>query len=222
MQDADSNPHSSKPRARRNWLWMLLHLMLYPVFRLWVRTAALHQDRLNPQRGGILLINHQSYLDPILVAVRIARPVSYLARDSLFLRPGLRFILRNCFVVAISRTAFRGSSVRAAIDRLKAGFLVALFPEGTRSSGAPSEFRPGFLAIARRTEAPVYPVAIVGADSVMPKGAWFPRPKAVTVVYGQPLTSEEKRQLNQLEDEAAAAMIQAKVRELYHEASETN
>lgn len=208
------------PRARRNWLWIMLHLVLYPFFRLWVRTRAVHVDRLNPEQGGILLINHQSYLDPILVAVHIARPVAYLARDSLFRVPFLGFILRHCFVIAISRSAFRGSSVHTALERLEHGFLVALFPEGTRSSGPPNEFRRGFLSIARRTESPVYPVAVVGADQVMPKGAWIPRPKTVTVVYGQALTPEEQKQLNQIDDKAAVALIEARVGALYREGAE--
>lgn len=220
--EADNKQVSSKlpPQARRNWLWIILHIFLYPFFRLWVRTGALHVDRLDRERGGILLINHQSYLDPILVVVRIARPVAYLARDSLFKIPGLGFILRNCFVVPISRRAFRGSSVHAALERLERGFLIALFPEGTRNSGPPDEFRPGFLAFIKRTDAPVYPVAVVGADSVLPKGAWFPRPKAVTIVYGHALTVKEQAQLNQLDDKAAAAIIEAKVRELYREGIE--
>lgn len=203
--------------AWRNWLWMILHIILSPIFRIWVRTTALHQDRLNPDRGGILLINHQSYLDPILVAVRIARPVAYLARDSLFRITGLRFILRHCFAVPISRTAFRGSSVHSAVERLEQGFLIALFPEGTRSAGAPQEFRPGFLTVARRTNAPIYPVAVVGSDAALPKGAWFPRPRTVAVVYGNALTDEEMQQLNQLDSKAATLLMEAKVKELYLE-----
>lgn len=196
---------------------MIIHITLYPVFRLWIRTRTLHAERLQTQQGGILLINHQSYLDPLLVAVRLTRPVAYLARDTLFRIPLIGFVLRNCFVIAISRTAFRGSSVRSAIQRLNEGFLIALFPEGTRTTGPPQTFRPGFLAIARRSESPIYPVAVVGADRVMPKGAWFPRPRSVTVVYGKPLTREDRLRLNELDDRAAAAMIEARVNDLYEE-----
>lgn len=216
-REASDEAFPSGSRAKRNWLWIALHIILYPIFRTWIRTTALHVDRLDRQRGGILLINHQSYLDPILVAVNIARPVAYLARQSLFKVPGLGFILRNCFVVAISRTAFRGSSVRAALKRLEDGFLVALFPEGTRHSGSPRAFRPGFLTIARRSNAPIYPVAVVNADAALPRGAWFPRPKAVTVVYGNALTKEERRQLEQVDDQTATALVEAKVLNLYHE-----
>lgn len=210
-----------RPQPRRNWLWLILHITLYPFFRTWVRTRGLHTDRLDRQQGGILLINHQSYLDPILVAVRISRPVAYLARESLFQIPGLGFILRNCFVVAISRTAFRGSTVRVALNRLERGFLIALFPEGTRRSGIPTSFRPGFLTIARRTDVPIYPVAIVGADAVMPRGTWFPRPRKVTVVYGHALSANELQRLNDVDDKTAAGIIEAKVCELYLEGMNT-
>lgn len=215
--DVSSVP--SGRQDRRNLLWLSLHVLLYPVFRLWIRTSVLHPQRLEPGQGGILLMNHQSYLDPMLAAVRLTRPVSYLARDSLFRVPVIGFILKRCYVIAISRTAFRGSSVRMALQRLEEGFLIALFPEGTRTSGPPEAFRPGFLSITRRTDLPVYPVAIVGADKVMPRGAWFPRPGKITVVYGKPLTLEEQQQLNELKDREAAEMIRQKVELLYAEAA---
>lgn len=221
--DPSGNEANQPPiQSRRNLFWIILHVTLYPAFRLWIRTRALHADRLQEKQGGILLINHQSYLDPLLVAVRLTRPVAYLARDTLFRIPFIGFVMRHCFVIGISRTAFRGSSVRTAIERLDGGFLIALFPEGTRTSGPPNGFRPGFLAIARRSDAPVYPVAVVGADKVMPRGAWFPRPKAVTIVYGEALTEDERQQLNELDDKAAAAMIEAKVSELYEEGNSHN
>ena len=140
-------------------------------------------------------MNHQSFLDPLFVGVRLTRPLAYLARDSLFRIPFIGWVCRLTHVIPISRTAFRASSIRTAMDRLKQGFLVGIYPEGTRSSGAPKEFRPGFLALVRRAEVPVYPVAVVGADRAMPRNAWFIRPVKVTVVYGKALTAEQHQRL---------------------------
>lgn len=70
------------------------------------------------------------------------------------------------------------------------------------------------IAIARRTDVPIYPVAIVGADAVMPRPTWFPRPRTVTVVYGHALSADGLQQLNSVDDKTAAAIIEAKVREL--------
>lgn len=212
VTDTDTTP----VRSPRNLVWLMLHCLLYLPLRVWCRTRVVGRENLSSDHGGILLINHQSYLDPLFVAVRLTRAVSYLARDSLFKIPFIGWVCRNTYVIPISRTAFRGGSIRAALDRLQQGFLVSIYPEGTRSLGAPKTFRPGFLSLVRRADVPVYPVAIVGADKVMPKGAWFIRPAKVTVVYGKPLSDEDLEKLRSgLDDKALAAFIQQKVTDLY-------
>lgn len=201
---------------RRNLLWNLIHILVYLPLRCWVRTRVIGKENLIDESGGVLIANHQSFLDPLFVAVRLKRPVSYLARDSLFRVPLIGWIVRNTFVIPISRTAFRGGSIRTALQRLESGFLVGIYPEGTRSSGQPSRFKPGFLSLVRRTPAPVYPVAIIGADRAMPRGAWLIRPTVVTVVYGKPLTPAERELLIDGEDDRALAeMMRQKVSELY-------
>ncbi|MCR9199384.1 MAG: 1-acyl-sn-glycerol-3-phosphate acyltransferase [Planctomycetaceae bacterium] len=201
---------------RRNLLWNLIHVIVYLPLRCWLRTRVIGKENLIDESGGVLIANHQSYLDPLFVAVRLTRPVSYLARDSLFKVPLIGWIVRNTFVIPISRTAFRGGSIRTALQRLENGFLVGIYPEGTRSSGQPSRFKPGFLSLVRRTQVPVYPVAIIGADRAMPRGAWLIRPVAVTVVYGKPLTAQERDLLsNGDDDRALAEMMREKVAELY-------
>lgn len=215
VRSADS-PTNSGGGHRRSLVWLLVHLVVYLPLRLWCRTVAIGRENLDAGRGGILLINHQSYLDPLFVGVRLSRAVSYLARDSLFRVPFVGWICRTTHVIPISRTAFRGGSIRTAMERLQQGFLVGIFPEGTRSSGRPEKFRPGFLSLVRRSDVPIYPVAIVGADRVFPKGAWFVRPGKVTVVYGQPLSADELQRLHGGDDEQELAeMIRQKVESLY-------
>ena len=125
-------------------------------------------------------------------------------------------MVRNTYVIPISRTAFRGGSIRVALDRLQQGYLVGIYPQGTRCTGEPEVFKPGFLSLVRRTDAPVYPVAIVGADKAMPKGAWFVRPAKVTVVYGKPLNATEMDEIkNGDNDKAIAESMKQKVLELY-------
>ncbi len=203
-------------RSPRNIVWLIIHCVLYLPFRFWCRTHVIGRENIAADKGGILLINHQSYLDPLFVAVRLTRTVSYLARDSLFKVPFIGWVCRNTYVIPISRTAFRGGSIRTALDRLQAGFLVSIYPEGTRSAGAPKTFRPGFLSLVRRAEVPVYPVAIFGADKAMPKGAWLIRPAKVTVIYGEPLSAQDMEKLrSDSDDKQLAEFIQKKVSDLY-------
>jgi 1-acyl-sn-glycerol-3-phosphate acyltransferase len=158
--------------------------------------------------SGLFLVNHQSFLDPLFVAVFLGRPVSYLARDSLFRVPVIGWILRNTHVIPISREAARGGSIRVALERLESGFLVGIFPEGTRTSdGKVGDFRPGFLALARRTQQPIYPVGIVGAERIMPRNSNWIRPGRVDVVIGAPFTPDELRQLHDSEDDKALCLL---------------
>ena len=208
MSDETLQPDASHAVLKCNWLWTLVRIPVWLLCRFWIRLEVVGKENIKDSHGGLLLINHQSYLDPLLVAVLIARPVSYLARDSLFRIPILGWLLRNTHVIPISREAVRGGSIRTAMERLEQGFLVGIYPEGTRSSGdTVKKFRPGFLALARRTTQPIYPVAIAGADRAFPRGAWLIRPCRIRVIYGKPLSESDVQQLREGSDDHALAEL---------------
>ena len=193
----------AKP-PQANLLWRLVRVPFWLFCKSWVRLRVVGREHIDSTRGGLFLVNHQSFLDPLFVAVFLGRPVSYLARDNLFRIPVIGWILRKTYVIPISREAARGGSIRLALERLESGFLVGIFPEGTRTSdGKVGDFRPGFLALARRTQQPIYPVGIVGADRVMPRSSNWIRPGRVDVVIGAPLTLSERQQLHDSVDDGA-------------------
>ena len=197
-----------------NLLWRTLHWPCWLLCRMWLRVSCSGMENIDHTKGGLLLVNHQSFLDPLLAAVSLTRPVSYLARDSLFKLPVLGWLLRRTYVIPISREAARGGSIRAAVERLEQGFLIGIFPEGTRSSGAEvCAFRPGFLAMVRRTSQPVYPVGIFGSGRAMPRGAWFIRPGQIRIVYGTPFTPEELARLQSGDDAAFCEIARQRVSE---------
>jgi 1-acyl-sn-glycerol-3-phosphate acyltransferase len=142
-----------------------------------------------PERGGVLLAaNHQSFLDPPAVGLALRRQVYYVARASLFRVPLLGWFLRKQHGVPIERDAADLSAIRMAIDLLRRGEGLVLFPEGTRTSdGSVGEFRPGFAIVAARARAPIVPVAIDGAFEAWPRGQRLPRSGRVRVAYGQPV-----------------------------------
>ena len=203
-------------------LWRVLHWPFWIFCRVWLRVSVAGKEHLDPSRGGLMLINHQSYLDPLIVAVMLPRPVSFLARDNLFRIPILGWILRTTWVIPISREATRSGSIRTAVERLDKGFLVGMFPEGTRSSGTSVKpLRPGFLAVARRTDQPIYPVGVSGTDRAMPRGAWFIRPFRIQVVYGSPLSNDEREQLRRENDDSVLCkLLHARVSDCVMQAEE--
>ncbi|MEJ7595824.1 MAG: lysophospholipid acyltransferase family protein [Planctomycetaceae bacterium] len=205
---------SSSPSATLipNLVWRTLHWPCWALCRTWLRVGCSGLENIDHTKGGLLLVNHQSFLDPLLAAVWLTRPVSYLARDSLFKVPVLGWLLRHTKVIPISREAARGGSIRLALERLEQGFLIGIFPEGTRSSGTEVRtFRPGFLAMVRRTNQPVYPVGIAGSDRAMPRGAWLIRPGKIQIVYGTPFTAEEMARLQSGDDAAFCELARQRV-----------
>jgi len=184
--------------TQRNWPWLLIQFTLRLIFSVWLRYRARGIERVSRTDGGLFLVNHQSFLDPMLVGLPLQRPVSYLARDSLFRIPVIGQILRNVYVIPIRREAASTTSIRQAVGRMHDGFLVGIFPEGTRChDGYVGEFKPGFVSLVRRIRLPVYPVGIAGAHEAMPRrGLLRLRPRKVHVVFGEPLCPQRLQDLS--------------------------
>jgi 1-acyl-sn-glycerol-3-phosphate acyltransferase len=195
MTSPDTNllPHPT----RRNIVWSMLQFGMRLVFGFWLRCQYRGLENLPRTGGGLVLVNHQSFLDPLLVGVPLQRPVSYLARDSLFPVPVVGWVLRETYVMPISRDSASTASIRNALARMNHGFLVGVFPEGTRSSdGSVGDFKPGFISLIRRARVPVYPVGIAGAHEAMPRGGLRLLPRTVRIVFGSPLDPDVVRTLS--------------------------
>jgi 1-acyl-sn-glycerol-3-phosphate acyltransferase len=166
-----------------------------------------------PAEGGVLVVaNHQSHLDPPLVGIGCWRAMNYLARETLFRFGPFGWLIRAVDAIPIDREGVGLSGIKESIRRLKAGEIVVMFPEGTRSpDGEIGPFRPGFTALATRSKAAILPVAIEGAYAAWPRRRWLPRPGRVLVHYGRPLLPDE---IAGRGDEELAAEIRRRVVEL--------
>jgi 1-acyl-sn-glycerol-3-phosphate acyltransferase len=176
----------------RNWVWFSIQVVLRLVFTCCLRYRARGCHHLPANGGGLLLSNHQSMLDPLLIGLPLSRPVSFLARDTLFHVPVIGWILRNTYVTPLNRSGGSAAGIRETLRRLEQGFLVGIFPEGTRSSdGRLGAFKPGFAALVRRTQMPIFPVGIAGAHRAMGRGSALLSCERVCVVFGEPFSSEQ-------------------------------
>ena len=176
----------------RNWVWMFFQSLMRMIFAVWLRYRARGLELVPKEGGGLVLCNHQSFLDPLLVGMPLQRPVSYLARDSLFRIPVIGWILRHTYVMPINRDVAGTAGLRETLRRMEQGYLVGVFPEGTRSpDGTVQAFKPGFVALVRRMTLPIHPVGVAGADRALGKGSWFLKPCKVCVVFGEPVSPEQ-------------------------------
>jgi len=139
--------------------WMLAHVL----YRL-----ELEGDERIPDEGpAVLVANHVSFVDWLLVASASARPVRFVM-DHAFMRvPVLKWLFRDARVIPIAPARDDPALLEEAFDRIAAeladGELVCVFPEGriTRD-GRMAPFRPGVERIVERTPVPAVPIALVG------------------------------------------------------------
>lgn len=159
--------------------------------RLYFRLRIEGAERL-PATGPVLIVaNHSSYLDPPMIGISARRWVAFLAQAGLAKFAPARWWLAQCGVTLIDRSAPSKDAMRLVADCLRAGEVVGIFPEGTRSAdGTVAPFRTGVEFLVRRSGAPVLPVGIDGAHRAFPRKAWLPRPRKIVVRYGEPWSAD--------------------------------
>jgi 1-acyl-sn-glycerol-3-phosphate acyltransferase len=198
----------------------------YDLLRVLARLACVWAFRLRcagrenwPETGGALVCsNHQSYFDPPLVGLTCPRRMNYLARDTLFVVPVLKRLMTYLDAIPIDREGGGLAGLKETLKRLKAGELVLIFPEGTRThDGEVAALKPGFIAVARRSRVPLVPVAIEGAYQAWPRTARFPRARRLAVVIGQPISPETVAELS---DEDLLAELEQRILNCHSQARE--
>ena len=174
--------------TRRKPLWWSTQQVMQVLFPLLFRYRAQGTENVPQEGPALLLVNHQSYLDPIVLGLPLKRPIVMLGRKNLMEFPLLGPILRGLYGVPIDRNNPGTHVIRELVRRLDHGFLVAIYPEGTRGfSTQLGEIKPGFISILRRTDVPVIPVGLAGTNRAMPKGSWFIRPATIRITFGEPM-----------------------------------
>ena len=148
-----------------------------------------------PREGGVLLVsNHVSFLDPVIVGSAASREIHYMARSNAFDIPGLGKLIAAYNAYPVNRGAPDLGALRKTISLLQAGNVVLMFPEGTRSvDGTLGKARDGACFIAHRAGVPTLPVFHSGAEQVLPRNSKRLRRSKLRVIFGEPLelTTEE-------------------------------
>jgi 1-acyl-sn-glycerol-3-phosphate acyltransferase len=160
--------------------------LLKPYFRVRVIGA----ENL-PREGGLLVAaNHASYADPLVLGAFLRRRLWFIMAEEQFRKPVVHLFSRLMDVIPVKAgAAFQLGPIRRALGLLKAGKVVAIFPEGRRSaSGKLLPGQPGLGLLAGRAGVPILPVAITGTREAYPVGQRFPRPGKVRLYVGKPLT----------------------------------
>ena len=150
-------------------------------------------------RNFLVVANHASHLDMGLVKVALGdqgeRLAALAARDYFFDTPLKRAYFENFTnLIPMERSGSVRRSLRAAVEALRAGLNLLIFPEGTRSrDGTLAEFKPtaGYLALHCGVD--TLPVYLHGTHQALPPGATVPRSARLQVVIGEPIRIDELR-----------------------------
>lgn len=144
-----------------------------------------------PAEGPVLLVaNHIGFVDPPLIGSLCPRPVHFMAKEELFRNPFVRWVVTNYGAFPVRRGEGDRHAYQTTLKLLRAGKVVGIFPEGTRSrTGALIPAHPGAAAIAIRAGVPIVPVGVWGTEQIFrwPKRALRP---AVGVNFGKPFSLE--------------------------------
>lgn len=163
------------------------------VARILWRAQVRGRIQLDPDQGAVIVCNHTSSLDPMLIYLGTHRIVHWMVAGEYFGNPVFGFLLRIIEVIPTRRGGIDTASTKRAIRYAQEGHLVGIFPEGrinfTDELLLPG--RPGAAMIALKARVPVIPCFI--ADSPYdgtPLGALM-MPAKVKVVFGEPIDLTE-------------------------------
>jgi 1-acyl-sn-glycerol-3-phosphate acyltransferase len=170
-----------------------------------------------PRRGPALLVaNHQSFLDPVIVGLASPRHLRYLARKTLFGNRLFAALITSLHAVPVDQDGVAKEGLKAVLKLLEAGEAVVVYPEGNRTeTGQMQPLKPGILLLLARVAAPVVPVGIAGAFEALPRSRAWPKLSPlflpttgadIAVAVGAPIPAQRYRDLprkDALEDLAA-------------------
>ncbi len=162
---------TDKPLRERLWRACRLLLFLFArpvvlaVFHLLIGLRIEGIENVPKHGSSLVISNHLHNSDPILLVAAYPRPLLWMAKKEVFSVPFVGWVADSAGAFPVDRGSADRQSLRNAERLLHEGYLVGVFPEGTRSTtGGLKDVYPGVAMIASRTGAPIIPTAIFGTE----------------------------------------------------------
>ncbi len=196
----------------RLWSWLILKTTLSP-------TSIDGLQAIDHTRPYVFAANHVSALDIPMLYAYLPFQFRIIAKRELFRYPFLGWHLRRSGQLPIDLTDARISvrSLKRAVDGLRAGMPLVVFPEGGRSpTGQIQPFMKGAFYLAIKAGVNIVPMALVGTYEVLPMNSFHIRPGPMQLVVGEPIPTAG---YSVREMDALADRVQAAVEQLYYSRS---
>lgn len=182
--ESKPNPFDKGPSP---WLAATVKALLYPAFRLLWRMKYHNLENIPQDLPGGLLVaaNHQTYLDPFWLGVKINRPLRFMAWDKACRWFLIGPLIKKLGAFPVSVELGSVESFKTAVRILKQGDTLVIFPEGTRefADGKLLPLKAGTVRIALEAGVPILPVTIRGGNKVWPQEHKLPRFRPVDITY---------------------------------------
>ena len=150
------------PQEKRSLFYSFVRVLAWIIFRILYPVKYHHTERVNRSGPFIMISNHYSLLDPLILALPVKkREVTYLAKKELGSNPVGAWVMKNLHAILVDRHNSDMKAMRACLTTLNQGRILGFFPEGTRHKhGLMEEIEEGLPLIALRSGVPVVPVLI--------------------------------------------------------------
>jgi 1-acyl-sn-glycerol-3-phosphate acyltransferase len=169
-------------------------LLVRLLFGCVARIQVIRRENARCADGFLLASNHISHFDPFLISLTVRRKIDWMTMTEFFRPAALGVFLRSIDAFPAERDRADLKTIRTAIDRLKSGRVVGLFPDGGIRDGARSllegaPLRPGAATLAQIAGVPIVPCVILGTDRFYSKKQWLPlRRTPVWIAFGKPIS----------------------------------
>lgn len=168
--------------------YLALRVVLAPLIRaIW---SARDEGPALPAGPLVVVSNHDSLADPFFLGAAVDRPLRFLAKQELWANRIVGGILDALGGIPVRRGRGDLDAMAAAVEALREGAAVAIFPQGTVLGSDERPWHRGAARLALATGAPIVPVRIVDADRALRPGTRLPRRARVRVLVGPPIHVE--------------------------------
>jgi 1-acyl-sn-glycerol-3-phosphate acyltransferase len=200
-------------------------LFLRLLFGCLARIRVLGGENASRTGGFLLAANHISHFDPFLISLAVRRKIDWMAMAEFYRLPFVGLALRAVDAFPAERDRADRKTIRTAIERLRQGRIVGLFPEGGIRDGARSllegaPLRPGASTLAHIARVPIVPCVILGADRFYAVKRWLPGLRTpVWIAFGKPISHPADAEKGEAREQVEAELASA-FKELYMELRE--
>lgn len=184
-------------------LYIIIKNFSLIIFKLIFRLKIIGSENIPKTGPFVIVANHSSLLDGFVLVSSVKPKVTFMSAAYLFKMPFVGNVLRGVGAIPVQGKGSNIKLIKEAIKVLQASGVLGIFPEG-RITNEKDDFsaKAGAAYLAIKADVQIIPMAIKGANKVLPLGAKFPKLKKIEVKIGKPISCSKKIKLNKkiLED----------------------